>query len=158
MIRVRHWHLLLTLVLAVPGLASGIETFEQNSFEAIENRHADSTVLVVVWSIECSHCKHDLARIAERLQDRPDLRLELIATDPPALRDAVLSTLAELGLAETPGWQFGSVPAARLRTVIDPDWFGELPRSYLLGPDGTRTGISGRLPEAALEHWAEVSR
>ena len=154
----RAWSVLLFLVLATPALARGIETFEQGSFAAVQNRHADSVVLLVIWSIECSHCKHDLARISERLRERPDLRVELIATDPPALRDAVRSTLKELGLAGAPSWQFGPAPAPRLRAAIDPEWFGELPRSYLLGPDGTRMGISGRLPEAALDHWAELSR
>lgn len=157
MTSVRAWQLFILLTFTVPAITHGIEIFEPESFETIANRHADRTALVVIWSIECSHCKHDLARIAARLQVRPDLRVELIATDPPALRNEVQSTLETLGLADAPRWQFGPAPAAVLRAIIDPDWFGELPRNYLLHPDGTRTGISGRLPEAALDHWAESS-
>lgn len=157
-VNARAVSLLLCLLFTPLALARDIESFELNSFAAIQNRHPGSSLLIVVWSVECSHCKQDLARIARRLRARPDLRVELIATDPPALRDAVRSTLDKLGLAGAPSWQFGLTPAPRLRAAIDPDWFGELPRSYLMGPDGTRMGISGRLPEAALDHWAELGR
>jgi hypothetical protein len=53
--------------------------------------------------------------------------------------------------------QFGFVDrfAARLRWEVDPDWQGELPRTDLLGRDGTRRHILGSIDRAMLQSWAK---
>jgi hypothetical protein len=155
--RLRLLFLTLTVGLTLPALG-GTETFEADSFAIIRARHAGEEALVLIWSVSCTHCKHDMRRVAERLGAHSNLRAVMIAVDPPEIRDDVLQTIADLGVGAAEHWQFGTDAPARLRASIDPAWFGEVPRSYLVTADGSLHGFSGRLPEAVLDQWSASSR
>jgi hypothetical protein len=57
-------------------------------------------------------------------------------------------------------WLFGNEPQQRLQYAIDPDWMGEMPRTYFYRADGERRGVSGVLkPEEWVKHlrWAGIA-
>lgn len=144
------------LLLAASMAGAGPQLFDAQSFAEIRAHHARAPVLVMLWSVECTYCKADMRRAAERLQAHPELALVLINVDPLTAGDAVREAIHETGTEAAEHWQFGDLPPARLRASIDPHWYGELPRTYLVDANGAIEGRSGRLPEAAFDHWQRL--
>jgi thiol-disulfide isomerase/thioredoxin len=145
---------LLTLValLALPAQA-GLRSFDRDSMHAIESELAGEPFLLVLWSVHCAPCFAELKLLAE-MQAAGELpQLVLVATDPLALREEVELSLEDYRLQATPGWQFADPLAERLRYSIDPDWYGELPRSYFYRADGSREAHSGLLTRERLQGW-----
>ncbi|TVS16902.1 MAG: hypothetical protein EA417_07825 [Gammaproteobacteria bacterium] len=153
----RSLTLLLALTLA-HAAGAALQPFDTDAFDEIRTRYANETVLVLIWSLDCHHCKDGMAKAAGLLDERPGLNLVLVNVDPADEAAAVASTLQKLGLSEADNWQFVDAPAARLRATIDPQWFGELPRSYLIDAEGNSAGFSGRISQDALDHWRQRSR
>lgn len=145
------------LLVAASWADAGPQPFSLQSFEEIRARHLGRPVLVMLWSVECGYCKVDMRRAAAQRQSQPELQLVMINVDAAAVGDALGETIQETGSAAAEHWQFGDHPPARLRASIDPHWYGELPRSYLIDADGHAEGRSGRLPDAALERWRQIS-
>lgn len=147
------------LGLALANAASaGLQPFDADAFDAIRARYASEPVLLLLWSLDCHHCKAGMARAAEHLAEQPELNLVLVNVDASEDAQAVAHTLQALGLADADNWQFIDAPAARLRASIDPQWYGELPRSYLIDGNGHLEGFSGRLTPEFFDHWHHLNR
>jgi thiol-disulfide isomerase/thioredoxin len=156
---IRH-SLSFLLALALIGVAShtnALQPFGPDSADEIDTRYADETALLLVWSLGCHYCKEGMVRAGELRQAHPELNLILLNIDPPQDAAEVVQALAEMGLSDADNWQFGDGPPARLRATLDPTWYGELPRNYLLAPGEGRQGFSGRLTGEVLEYWVERS-
>ena len=77
----------------------------------------------------------------------------MIAADPyPEETPAISSRLASDGLANTDNWIFDGF-SQRLRYEIDPRWQGELPRTMLIGADGTVRTIEGVADLSEVRAW-----
>jgi hypothetical protein len=61
--------------------------------------------------------------------------------------------LEDYGLQDLPSWQFSADIPEALRYHIDPDWYGELPRSYFYNAAHERRSHSGQLSRAVLAQW-----
>lgn len=145
--------LLITLLAAGNVHAADLRPFVAGSADQIRRVHAGQTYVLALWSLGCPPCHEELAMLGALAHDDPAMRLVLVSTDTPDDRAALLATLNRHGLGEVENWVFADAFTERLRFEIDRRWQGELPRSYLLGRDGTVQAISGRLTRATLEHW-----
>lgn len=109
--------------------------------------------IVTLWSEECGYCKINLDRLA---QFRPrGLRVVTVLSEQHDAAASLWPELARRGLTAE-AWVFGDEVPERLRHALDPEWRGELPRSYLIDAEGRRQAVSGVLSDAALR--AFVSR
>lgn len=108
--------------------------------------------LLVLWSITCGPCRDEFALLREMRNDHPIMPLVLISTDD--VNDEAMAATALQGFAmrNEESWIFAD-DAQKLRFEIDPDWYGELPRSYFYNPNHSREGVSGRLDRARIERW-----
>ena len=140
-------------LLAATASADEPRVFEAHSMQAIEREHAGSPFLVAVWATDCPPCRHELALLSDFAAEHPELRVVLIATDPPANSASVARVLDSFALPGADAWRFGNGGAERLRYAIDPGWRGEMPRTYLYDEDGDRVGISGPLSTELLQRW-----
>lgn len=147
--------LLVLALLLSAGLAQAAELapFVRGSQQAIVAQHAGRPFVQALWSLDCVHCPDDLALLGKLAAKYPGLALVIVATDPPARREELAAALARHHLAAAPAWVFADSFVERLHYEIDPDWFGELPRTYFYEADGRRTAISGRLDAAEVEAW-----
>lgn len=153
----KRWLAVLAVLLlaAPPAAPAATVPLTAEGYRRQLDTWAGSRRLVVLWSVDCPPCQQELAMLGRLRGDNPRLPLTLICTDTqlqPAEVDAILH---DHGLTGAESLQFADPVPARLRRAIDPDWYGELPRSYLIEADGHRLAHSGLLPEAPLRAWLE---
>jgi hypothetical protein len=93
------------------------------------------------------------------LRERADLNLVVIDADliPNQAEDAS-AMLAKTGLASAENWIFDDPFTERLRYEIDPRWQGDIPRTMLIGRDGTVTLIEGVADQAQVRSWVGNQR
>ncbi|MGA6962576.1 MAG: TlpA family protein disulfide reductase, partial [Xanthobacteraceae bacterium] len=92
-------------------------------------------------------------------QERPDFHRVVINADlVPNDANAVAAMLAQTGLAGAENWMFTDGFVERLRYEIDPQWHGEIPRTMLIGPDGSITTIEGAADLEAVRGWLDRAR
>jgi len=145
--------IILICVTAKPAVATALHAFEANSLEKIQAAYDGRPFLLVVWSLDSPPCRKELNLLGKIKQRHPDLHLVLISTDPAELSGQVASVLASHHLANTDAWVFSKTSAERLRYMIDPTWYGEMPRSYFYDPQHNRAGVSGALNAKQVENW-----
>jgi len=127
--------------------------FEAGSFAAILKQHQGKPLVVSFWSLTCPPCIAEMPLWRDTLKDYPGVALVLVATDSPERRGWVDRTLKRYGLDGVDSWIFADPYVERLRYDIDRRWRGELPRTYFIDRDGTRTAHSGMIKAKALKAW-----
>lgn len=170
---VRQARLLLALILWLLGLASGVmaETvrpavavgeqaqvrlFDEDSLDEIEKKYARSGFILTLWSVECPACYKELRLLKEWKQAHPEVGVVFVNVDGVAQALDVREVIEAFKVSAHDNWMFGHTPAAQLRYAIDPQWSGELPRTYLYGPNMQREGVSGVVEEAVLQLWVSM--
>ncbi len=147
------------LLLCLPGMSMAeFRPFTGESLKEITNAHAGRPFLLVLWSVDCPPCLKELEQIG-RLYPRlkPD-SLVIISTDGADNADEAHQALMRNGLAAAENWRFAGNFPERLRFYIDPDWYGELPRTYFYAANHARTGKSGALSRALIRQWASGAK
>jgi hypothetical protein len=66
--------------------------------------------------------------------------------------------LDQAGLGAAENWSFGDSFVERLRYEIDPQWRGEIPRTLLIGRDGTTSVMEGTVDFAELRRWLDEQK
>lgn len=141
----------LLLAWGVAGAAP--RPFLPGSFGELVEARAGEPYLLVLWSTTCLPCREEFRVLAELREEHGELPLVLVGTDPPGQEAMVNRMLEHFGLADLENWAFADDDALLLRFEIDPEWYGELPRSYFYAPGGERVAASGKLERARLEDW-----
>ena len=146
--------------------AAETQPFTADSLATIKAKYAGRPFILSLWSVSwCGHCIAELTmlgKVAAELAARgklaraqKQLPLVLVSTDTPESSPAVQNTLKRLGLAGMDSWMFDDDIPERLRHVIDPDWHGELPRTYLYDARHQREVVVGVLNEQQLKAWLQ---
>lgn len=129
--------------------------FVRGSQQAIVAAHRGKAFILALWSLECTHCRDDLALLGQLQSKYRSLPLVLVATDTPAQDRAIRQVLERYALQRTESWVFADSFVERLRFEIDPRWYGELPRTYFFEADGSATAVSGKIQAGQMERWLE---
>lgn len=115
-------------------------------------------LIVEIWSLECSYCRDNIARIAQwRRAAKRNVDVVMVAMDGPDQAEMLNRALAPLardgkvGLARVPQYANAEDMPERLRAALDPGWQGEMPRTIILRPDGKRHASSGLLTPQTLD-------
>lgn len=115
-------------------------------------------LIVEIWSLDCSYCRENIARIAQwRRSARQNVDVVMVAMDGPEQAEMLNRALAPLardgkiGVARMPQYANAEAMPERLRAALDPDWQGEMPRTIILRPDGKRHASSGLLTPQTLD-------
>ena len=147
------WALIL-MAWAAPAGAAEPKAFTATSLAAIQAKYAGRPFILSLWSVNwCGHCIDELTMLGKVAKARKQLPLVLVSTDTPESSSAIQATLKRLGLAGMGSWVFDDDIPERLRHVIDPDWHGELPRTYLYDAQHRREAVVGVLSEKKLKTW-----
>ncbi len=146
--------LLATLVTSATAItAENIQPFHASSFETIKQSFQGKEFLIGLWSVDCPPCLIELQLMSDLLEINPELPFVLISTDSIELSAEAAEFLDDFNLAGRTTWMFADSFVERLRYSIDPNWFGELPRSYYFDSDHTMHSHSGILTEDILRAW-----
>lgn len=114
-------------------------------------------MLVTIWSLDCPPCMKELDLLGRMKEKHPGFKLVLINSDGIEAAQEAEERLSSFGLPLNDSWIFASEQVERLRFSIDPQWYGELPRSYVYDK-GERAGYSGLIDETWLQGWLESFR
>src|SRR3569623_2859778 len=150
------WLAVALLALAAAGVQA-TEPFVRGSQQTIVAAQQGRSFVQALWSLDCVHCRADLALLGRLRKKYPALQVILVATDPAEQREQAELVLAHFQLAAAPSWLFADRFVERLRFEFDPQWFGELPRTYFYGADGKRTAVSGKLDARDVEQWIRTT-
>lgn len=159
--------LMLWLLTGMAVAAQAATPLQRGSYQKIIKAHTGQPFIVAMWSVSCMHCGADLEIFAKLLKRYPQFRLVLISTDTPEQDAEIASRLNQYGLGSgaakkldgrLQSWVFGDSYSERLRFEIDPQWYGELPRTYFIDATGKARGVSGVLDEAETEAWVKAQR
>ena len=142
---------------AMADAAIEIRPFERGSWQAIRQAHAGRPTLVHFWGVTCGPCKVELPELGQFAKAHPGIDVVMIDADlVPNTPAAVRTMVSQAGLAATENWVFGDTFTERLRYEIDPKWQGDIPRTVLIGRDGSARAIEGSATAADLEKWAKA--
>lgn len=141
-------------LLTISCFATALEPLHRGGYQQVLDQQP-RPLLVVLWSVDCPPCYDELAALGRLHQEGETLPVVLINTDTRRSSDEVTATLQQHNTDALPNYQFADPVPARQRREIDPNWYGELPRSYLIEEDSTQ-GHSGALTEQRLRDWLKT--
>lgn len=134
-------------------MADNIKAFTTGSFEEIKKSYRGQEFLLGLWSVDCPPCMVEMEFMAELLKLNPEIPYVLVSTDSIEQRDYSIEFLEDVGLADRESWMFADNFVERLRFSIDPNWYGELPRSYFFDSNHAMKSHSGIVSEELLQEW-----
>lgn len=131
-------------------LADNIQPFNTDTFKALKEDFAQKAFVVSLWSVDCLPCRVELEMLGQLKKEDPDFPLLLISTDTFDKHEEATYILEDYELDKIQSWMFADAFIERLRFTIDPNWYGELPRSYFYNADHAFTAHSGILTRETL--------
>ncbi|UDM53951.1 hypothetical protein [Cupriavidus sp. MP-37] len=147
------------LMLGNANAADRVAMFESANAARIAASQQGKPFVLVVWSLDCVYCKRNFDALGKLRAKHPGLRVVTLATDSADALPQVQQVLGRVGLTRN-AWVFGHEPQERLRYAVDPEWMGEMPRTYFYRADGQRQGVSGVISEgdwARHLRWAGIA-
>ena len=141
---------------AAPGAetSSEFKPFVRGSWQDVLRSHAGRPTLVHFWGVTCGPCKIELPLLGQFMKNHSEIDVVTISADlVPNLPGATRAMLEKAGLGSAENWIFNDGFVERLRFEIDPAWQGEIPRTLLIGRNGTVTTIEGSAEIPDLEKW-----
>lgn len=150
--------LLLCLSPACSSAAQIAKHFVRGSYQGIVSTHAGKPFIISLWSLDCTYCLEDMVLFGKLSKKYHDLDLVLISTDTPEQMKEIARTLQKYPLKKAESWVFADSFVERLRYEVDPQWYGELPRTYFYDAKGRVVAHSGKLDYAQIERWIHGSK
>ncbi|RQH09114.1 TlpA family protein disulfide reductase [Paraburkholderia dinghuensis] len=136
------------------ALAASPRPFTAHSLADIRAHHAGKPLVVHIWAMSCGPCIGELPKWGEFTRTHRGVDLVLVRFDQ-APSDATASRLAQAGLGAIESWGVVSEPDEYLRASVDVKWFGDVPRTLLIAPDGAVTSIRGVADPQKVTAWLD---
>jgi thiol-disulfide isomerase/thioredoxin len=137
---------------SLAALAAPPRPFTTQSFADIRAHHTGKPLVVHIWAMSCGPCIGELPKWGEFTRTHRGVDFVLVRFDR-APDDTTASRLAQAGLTHVESWGVESEPDEYLRASVDSKWFGDVPRTLLIAPDGTVTSIRGVADQQKVAVW-----
>ena len=128
--------------------------FNKTQLMQIKAQKKGEQWLMLLWSVDCPPCFKELGIIHELKKQHDNLNVVIInsdADDGTTLeREAIIE---KFELTSLSNFHFVDGEGDRSRYIIDPQWYGELPRSYFIDKNGKFHGKSGLVNKSMLTQW-----
>ncbi len=135
-----------------------LEAFNSAIYQEVKQKYQGKKWLTLLWSVDCPPCMKELAIVQTLQQQQGELAIVIINVDTyeesGQQRDEIL---VHFNLTAQTNLYFSEGLEDQSRYLIDPHWFGELPRSYFVDEAGTFHGKSGLASKQLLEKWLIVA-
>lgn len=143
--------LLLLLSSFAVHAATNLRDFVPGSYQQILAQQANKPFVFIIWSITCPSCIKDMELISALHKKTPELKIIMLAADDLSAKDQIQTILSKHDLDRLENWVYADDNTQKLGYEIDPQWYGELPRTYFFDAKQQRTGVSGVIKEADFE-------
>lgn len=143
---------ILFVIASASAAANAPQAFGVGSMHKLKQDAKNHPVIVAFWATDCTYCYEELSLLREWGKKHPEVKVVLVATDPPDNQTLVIQMLRKHGYSPESTSQFNDNYVEKIRYDIDKRWMGELPRSYFLRGNQMKA-ISGTLTEKQLNTW-----
>ncbi|MFT6123590.1 MAG: thiol-disulfide isomerase/thioredoxin [Oleiphilaceae bacterium] len=133
--------------------SASLKPFTKHSLGQITADRQGQAFIMVLWSIDCPPCLKELEYFQALKAHFTKTNIVFISTDSPDDGASIQQILVDNELQTLDSWIFSDSLPERLRYKIDPNWYGELPRTYFYEADHTRRAHSGMLTHVELKQW-----
>jgi len=128
--------------------------FDKQAWQNIKQQNLNEKWIAVFWSLECPPCFKELKTISSMIKINPQLKLVLINTDADnEMKGQMEEVINKYQLNDLTLLHFDDEQASHSRYIVDPTWYGELPRSYFFNKKGQSQGRSGLVNKSILQQW-----
>ena len=135
------------------SFASEFMPFDMSTRKAIEQRYSNQYLIISFWSIDCPYCIDDLQKLGKALTKNKKVKLVTVCVDGKESAKKAEKILSQANLPQHEQYQYAEVDEDRLRYSIDPNWYGELPRTYFYDATHQITPLSGKISNSFLNTW-----
>jgi thiol-disulfide isomerase/thioredoxin len=155
----KHFLMITLLVFFMPSQqGNAVEQNKQNyfqsgSYQQILDKHTNRPFMLAVWSVSCSSCLKEMEQLSAIHKKFPDLEIIMLSVNDFSEQATVNNILQKHEITDLESWIFADPDSQRLRFEIDPEWYGELPRTYFFNSTHDRKGISGTQTNEQLISW-----
>lgn len=139
----------LWLILAGPLYAAGFTPLDRVAAgKLLDAASYRQPTIITLWSSDCSYCKKNLELLSAHVKRDKRLRVITLAAETESNELAPL-----LDRYQLPGrrYVYGNDSPEAIAYAIDPNWAGELPRSYFFDGAGGKEKLSGVITVPLLE-------
>ncbi|MDH5484476.1 MAG: TlpA family protein disulfide reductase [Gammaproteobacteria bacterium] len=150
-----YW--LFLLLMCSFGTGAMPASFDQGSYQQILQQKQQGSFIMVLWSLDCPPCMEELPLLTAFHKQNPAVDIIMVSTDEPSRGEEIVGVMKQNRLLDISHWVFETSQEQRIRYSIDPQWYGELPRSYFYLAGKRVAAISGRLKKTDLDKWLEAS-
>lgn len=136
--------------------AFSLQPFTNDAFINLKQQKKGERWLMVIWSLDCPACFKELKLIQDLQSANPNKTLNVVylnADDSDEVEFERKQVLVVYAMQKVLNFYFVDGEGDRSRYQIDPNWYGELPRSYFVDEKGTFQGKSGLLDEKLIKRW-----
>ncbi len=98
--------------------------------------------IVALWSSDCNYCRKNLELLSSLAKRNKRLRVITVAAEP---ENAQLGPILKRYALAGPHYAYGNDSPDAIAYAIDPNWGGELPRTFLFDGSGRQEKVSGVL-------------
>lgn len=154
-VRNKFKRLILIWLIMMPSLSFAESiAFNKTQLTTLKTQNMGKQWLMLLWSVDCPPCFKELAIIQKLQRQHGELAVVIINTDD---NDEVNLERKEIidkfELNDFSNFHFIDGKGDQSRYFIDPNWYGELPRSYFVESNGKFHGKSGLVNESLLTQW-----
>ena len=126
---------------------------------ALKQHYKGQRWLMVFWSVDCPPCFQELAMIQTLSEQGANLPIVIVnADDSDDISHERNNIIERFKLSHLTHLYFVEGQGAKSRYIVDPGWYGELPRSYFIDAAGKFNGKSGLISKEALNSWLIKSK
>ena len=128
--------------------------FNKGQLATLKTQNMGKQWLMLLWSVDCPPCMKELALVQKLQQKQKNLAVVIINTDTEESSEQERADIIKhFKLMNLKNFHFTQGQEAQQRYQVDPQWFGELPRSYFIDEQGKFHGKSGLIAEELLTQW-----
>ncbi|MDX2368605.1 MAG: redoxin domain-containing protein [Colwellia sp.] len=128
--------------------------FDNAKLAAVKAQNMGKQWLMLLWSVDCPPCFKELANIQKLQRQHHDLAVVIINTDDnDEIKSERKEIIEKFELSTFTNFHFVDGKGDQSRFFIDPNWYGELPRSYFVESNGKFNGKSGLVNKPILMKW-----
>lgn len=130
-----------------------LKPFKKESLAGIVESRNGKPFVLAFWSVYCGICVKEM-EVWRQIRDQySGFDLVLVTTDPIENEQRINQVLEREDMKGFEIWAFADPIPARLRSVVDSKWRGELPRIHFYGPDGTADVHMGATSKKVVLDW-----
>jgi len=137
------------LIAAGPLAAADFTPLDRNTARRLLDpaSHKQPTI-VALWSSDCNYCKKNLKLFSSLARSNKQLRVITVAAEPET---AQLGPILKRYALTGPRYAYGNDSPEAIAYAIDPNWGGELPRTFLFDGTGRKEKIAGVISSQVVE-------